>query len=284
LRGWNVEGEQRRVDELFGSTATYWRDIYAGDDFNGSVYRRRRDLALRWSSMLGLGSGARALEIGCGAGLLAVGLARHGLAVDAVDTSDAMLELARRTVAQENLEGSVHVCAADAHNLPWDTATFSLVVALGVLPWLHSPAAALAEITRVLRPGGYVILSADNSLRLAWLLDPFRNPALSSMRIFVRDAMCRVGLRTRRTGGGVHEQRHSPRAVSELIAGADLHKRRDAAVGFEPLTFNRREILSPSRSQRLDARLQQLADSKWPIVHRLGNQYVVLAQAPDVIG
>ena len=44
---------------------------------------------------------------------------------------------------------------------PQNTEQFPLVVALGVIPWLHSPTKALSEMARVLERGGYLVVNAD---------------------------------------------------------------------------------------------------------------------------
>jgi 2-polyprenyl-3-methyl-5-hydroxy-6-metoxy-1,4-benzoquinol methylase len=67
--------KQRDVDAHFDASTAYWRDIYRSDDFYALMYGRRSDLALRWVAELGSARGSRALDVGCGAGLLTIGLA-----------------------------------------------------------------------------------------------------------------------------------------------------------------------------------------------------------------
>jgi ubiquinone/menaquinone biosynthesis C-methylase UbiE len=68
----------------------------------------------------------------------------------------------------------------DTHRLSFPTGTFHLVTALGVLSWLHQPGSAIAEMARVTRPGGYVLVTSRNSLDVARLLDPGRTPFASA--------------------------------------------------------------------------------------------------------
>lgn len=92
--------------------------------------------------------GARALDVGAGSGFVTEELLRRGVAVTAVDASEAMAaELARRFP-----EAMARV--ADAERLPFPDASFDAVFANMCLHHVERPAVALAEMARVLRPGG----------------------------------------------------------------------------------------------------------------------------------
>lgn len=65
-----------------------------------------------------------------------------------IDANDAMVQRAARRIAEAGLEARTEV--ADAHALPVADDQFALVVAVGVIPWLHSPDVAVAEMARVL--------------------------------------------------------------------------------------------------------------------------------------
>ncbi|MDQ3879444.1 MAG: class I SAM-dependent methyltransferase, partial [Actinomycetota bacterium] len=111
-----------------------------------------------------LPSGARVLEIGCGAGMLSVALAHRGFDVTATDSSAEMLQAAAEAAARDRVH--IGLVRADALVLPVPAQTFDLVAAVGVLPWVSSPQRALAEIARVLKPGGAAVVTSDNLGRL----------------------------------------------------------------------------------------------------------------------
>ena len=170
-------GRQRLVTACFQTHARYWEDIYDGSDVTSRIYQHRRALALDWVDRLGLPDGAPVLEVGAGAGLTAVALAERGYQVTAVDTTAAMVDTVRRRAAEAAVSSRLRLALGDAHRLPFADGAFRLVVALGVIPWLHSPERAAQEMARVLTPGGYLVVSADNRARLTDLLDPRHNPA-----------------------------------------------------------------------------------------------------------
>lgn len=92
------------------------------------------------------------LEVGVGLGTDFVNFARAGARLTGVDLTEAAVASVRRRLALEGLAADVFV--ADAEALPFPDASFDLVYSWGVLHHTPSPPAAVAEVHRVLRPGG----------------------------------------------------------------------------------------------------------------------------------
>src|SRR5262249_48040128 len=126
-----------------------------------AIYQDRHNTALGWIQDLGLHPGARILEVGCGAGLLTIALARGGYTVDALDSTMTMLQMTRNDAAHHGVQEQIRMHSADVHALPFQAHTFDLVIAIGVIPWLHSERLALREMQRVLKPGGFLLVTAD---------------------------------------------------------------------------------------------------------------------------
>lgn len=103
----------------------------------------------------------RALDVACGTGYLALGLAQAGIA-EAVDACDLSLEMLRRTRDNAAVAGvDVRLALCDAERLPYPDGGYDLVVARGALHHVPDPLAALREIRRVLRRGGTAVVTAE---------------------------------------------------------------------------------------------------------------------------
>jgi ubiquinone/menaquinone biosynthesis C-methylase UbiE len=100
--------------------------------------------------------GLRVVDVGTGTGILAGELARLGLSVIAVDHSPRMLDAARTKLAELEID-SVELRAGEASALPIDDSSLDAAFAHMVLHYLPSPADAIREMARVVRPGGVVI-------------------------------------------------------------------------------------------------------------------------------
>ena|SRR2546426_4432314 len=120
-------------------------------------------------------AGKRVLEIGCGAGAAACLFATGGARVTAIDITDQAVDLTRQ--AAKILGLTIDVRRMDAEHMDFAAASFDFVYTWGVIHHSHNTEAVVAEIARVLRPGGRVLCMVYNrdSLRywlkgLYWLL------------------------------------------------------------------------------------------------------------------
>jgi malonyl-CoA O-methyltransferase len=112
------------------------------------------------------------LDLGAGTGIAAVEIKRRfrGAVVTAVDIAAPMLDIARR---RSRWWRPIRCVQADAQALPFADASFDLVFSNLMLQWLLPPDSALAEMRRVLRPGGLLLASSFGpetlrELRMAW--------------------------------------------------------------------------------------------------------------------
>ena len=130
---------------------------------HNAYYERPATLALA-----GDVAGRRILDAGCGSGPLSAALRDRGAIVSGFDKSTGMLEVARRRLGPD-----VDLRVADlAGPLPYPDGAFDDVIASLVLHYLEDWTAPLAELRRVLRPGGRLICSVDHPFQGHPLLRP----------------------------------------------------------------------------------------------------------------
>src|SRR5262245_37973792 len=101
--------------------------------------------------------GTRVLDVGCGAGQLALIAARAGAQVVGSDIATNWLEKARERAAAEGLQ--VVFEEGDAESLPYGDAQFDAVLSLLGAMFAPRPERVAAELTRVCRPGGIIAMA-----------------------------------------------------------------------------------------------------------------------------
>jgi SAM-dependent methyltransferase len=101
-----------------------------------------------------VGVGTRVLDVATGPGWVAARAAERGASVVGIDVAEAMI--ARAQSAHPGLEFR----RADAHELPFADASFDAVVGNLAIMHLSRPERAMTEFVRVLRPGGWLVLTA----------------------------------------------------------------------------------------------------------------------------
>ncbi len=154
-------GQREIVREHFDTASTEWGQRYERQP------RRMSDLDLQMRRETALAmledilADARtyplaALDLGCGPGGLLAGIDASRLTVHGVDLSPEMIETARRTYRDHDYR------VADATDLPYADSSMDVVFSTGVLEYIPEPERVLAEVLRILRPGGSFVVSFPN--------------------------------------------------------------------------------------------------------------------------
>jgi ubiquinone/menaquinone biosynthesis C-methylase UbiE len=130
-------------------------------------------------------------DVGSGTGFVAAGLAPLVARVYAVDASAAMLEAGKRNLAGfSNIEQRL----ADGATLPFEDATLDAVFANMYLHHCPDPFAAIAEMVRVLKPGGRLVITDMDRHEREWLRDEMADVWLGFERADLRAWFREAGL------------------------------------------------------------------------------------------
>lgn len=133
------------------------------DTPNNYLDRRRFDIRIRSETVQELTRGRtfwHALDIGCGDGSIAVPLLPRCRRLTLMDISPAMLALARRNIGDDAGVVARNENFIDSHI---EDEEHDLVLCLGVLAHVDSPESVIAKISRILMPGGSLILEVTDS-------------------------------------------------------------------------------------------------------------------------
>lgn len=155
--------------------------------------------------------GKAVLDLGCAGGFMAEAMARRGAVVTGVDPAARAVAAARAHAEAEGLDIRYDVGAGE--DLPYADAAFDAVVCVDVLEHVADLKQVLAEVRRVLKPGGWFLFDTINRTWLARLV-----VVIGAERV--------LGLLPRGT--------HDP---AKFIADGDLRERLDA-LGFDVGRFS----------------------------------------------
>lgn len=109
---------------------------------------------------LSLERGSKVLDVGCGPGLFSILLARCGMDVVGIDSSERMIEEARSNARSSGVDP--RFMRMDAQSMEFDDGGFDAVVSRNVIWTLVNPESCYSEMLRVLRPGGRILVMDGN--------------------------------------------------------------------------------------------------------------------------
>lgn len=113
--------------------------------------------ALEFYGRLGIAPGTALLDVGCGAGQIAIPAAKAGVNVTGLDLAPNLVEQARQRAKDAGVVALFD--EGDAEALPYNTASFDVVLSLIGAMFAPQPEKVAAELLRVCRPGGRIIMA-----------------------------------------------------------------------------------------------------------------------------
>jgi hypothetical protein len=114
-------------------------------------------------------------------------------------------------------------------------------------------------------------------MRLNYLIDPLRNPALAPLRGLLKRTFETAGLRKPRVESGLVHM-HTTSYIDRVFLQNRLEIEKSATLGFGPFSFLGRPLLPESVGITLHHRLQALADRGVAGLRSTGSQYLLLAR------
>jgi len=156
-------------NDLYDTLGERW---YAADDDPVALLRAESRLRNPWvterirAHFAGRIATVRVLDVGCGGGFLSNHLSKEGFEVDGLDASADSLAIA----TEHDPTRSVRYTRGDALSLPFANESFDAVCAMDFLEHVEDPARVVAEVARVVRPGGLFLFHTFNRNLLAWLV------------------------------------------------------------------------------------------------------------------
>jgi len=154
-----LQRDRIALDQVLGARVAHARSFFdsVGAEWD-AVRKVFNDDALRAQVITRLVSKKlRVLDVGTGTGILAIELARLGLRVIAIDNSARMLDAAREKIESEGLT-RIELRRGEASALPLADSEVDAALIHMVLHYLASPAEAIREMARVVKPGGTIAI------------------------------------------------------------------------------------------------------------------------------
>jgi SAM-dependent methyltransferase len=241
---------------------------------------KRREAVLASLDRFSQGDSLKVLDAGCGPGSLAEEIAKRGHKTTGLDYSLDMVAQASRAAESAGTKRASFI-QGDLDSLPFQNNSFDAVICVGVLQYLPDDRISIAELGRVLRPGGIAIVTLPNIFRISNFFDPiyyFRGIRygihLLARRLPVRKKLADpIDFSTNRMFSSrryIYGQRRGAFRLSRLTSVEAT------CIGFGPMTFWKRpylpERLSLSLSDRLD-HASRMSGLRW--LRFFSNRWVI---------
>lgn len=196
--------------------------------------------------------GKDVLELGCGLGDLFIDMLNAGYACRAIEHSPQMMAAARDTLQKQKLGQTTWIIQGEAQHLPFSNDSFDTVVSTFPSEYIYDPD-TIAEVARVLRPGGRVIIIEGSNLLPVGFVQPF----LVLIQTFVYGPAALFGPRKHRT-------------LQEEVARSRATENADVITEVLPDAWFGRLI--PLEKVGLQRRSERIRNPRWEVYITIGEK------------
>ncbi|MDD5528808.1 MAG: methyltransferase domain-containing protein [bacterium] len=229
------------IKNYFEEHALNWQNIYSEKDLHSLIIQERSHYVLNYIDNLHLKKGAKILDLGCGAGLTSVSLLLKGFDVCGIDISEKMLGLAEKNCIKAGLKCKNVFRQGSVEGLDFEDNTFDVVVAMGLIEYLKWDRWALQEMYRILKPGGHLIVTVPNMLRLSYVTNPkflFSLLKKTARKILPLVLGSRVSMRTRHwlysKTPKLFARKYTPAGLKNMLKDLEFDIVNTVSHGFGP--------------------------------------------------
>ena len=256
-----------------GAHAQWWHTLYTdlSPSLEAHFFRQRRDVVLALLAQQVPRRG-RILDMGCGTGPVLAELRAAGWRCTGLDAAPDMLAEAHKRLSAAGLPtGDLH--QGDGRAAPFPNASFDAVLCLGVISYTDHYAPILAEVRRLLRPGGVAIVTCRNAACPVWS-DPWRL-ATRAVRWMLRRPPSAAPF-----SPGRFLERNE---VGQALHRAGLAVDREIGIGFGPPRLAGSRWLSDASAIRLSDALARLATQTgtWSLARRVTDISLWVVRSAD---
>ena len=258
------------------------KTICSAKDVQSLIMQEQDRCILNYIDRLDLKKGARILDLGCGTGVISENLLQRGFIVTGIDSSEAILDSTRENGKKSRFEWNALFLSGKTEQSDLPDDSFDAVMAVGVLAYVKWDRWALQEMYRVLKPGGFLIVTVPNRISFLNITDPWL--FISNIRLLVTRGNNYTTRVSQKSVGTFTRNVYSPSSLRNILIHLDFTIIDSISQGFGPFFLVR-------RSHRMSVKINHLLDHYnerkiLPFLSELGNNCIILCQkkekSPDI--
>lgn len=269
--------QRQSVIEFFSQEYSWWADIYAGHHPKGFFSYEmicRKDAVLETVQRCLHGrKDLTILECGCGPGGILKDLPLLEHSVFGLDINISHLRELQGRVSQSQM-----ICS-DIESLPFARGSFDIVLCIGVLSYLSKDDQAIAEMSRLLKTNGYLVLANPNYFMIDKLLDPYYLLIWPFNRLW---RLLRLNKRVKLQAFSTQNiRRYRYGQLDRLFGRSNLRKVGHDATSYGPLRFWHRDFLSLAKSILISDGLVAMSKKRFRSLVKIANHWVICLQKQE---